>query len=135
MVKEIIVANRIRTPDGTILQSFHRHDYKTHTDKNGLTYMVDGGLEYLRRTVHREQPYEELSVYTNDPHEIIRESFCWGTYGIDGNSPLKRVTLSKLTTPHIEAILKIQKLADWLREVFTNELAYRTQHGVHINES
>ena len=134
MNKEIIVANKIRTPDGTILQSFHRHDYKTHTDKNGLTYMVDGGLDYLRRAVHEDHPYEELSVYASDPHETIREAFHWGTRGVDGNSPLKRVALGKLTTPHIKAILETQKLTDWLQGLFANELAYRVQHGEHIND-
>ena len=45
MEKKLILS-RIRTPDGTILTSYHQHDYVTHTDKNGETYMLDGGSEY-----------------------------------------------------------------------------------------
>ena len=33
--KQIII-NQIRTPDGTLLKSMHRHDYVEYTDKNGL---------------------------------------------------------------------------------------------------
>ena len=65
MSKERIVSNRIRTPDGTILESMHRHDYVTYTDANGKEYMVDGGLDYLRRNVHDDAPYQEPVSYTH----------------------------------------------------------------------
>ena len=51
MMNEKYLANRIRTPDGTILESMHRHDYVTYIDANGKEYMVDGGLDYLRRNI------------------------------------------------------------------------------------
>ena len=123
-----LVSNKIRTPDGTILQSFHRHDYKGYTDKNGKDYMVDGGLEYLRRIVHDDAPYEELSVTWGDPFEKIRESFCWGTRGKGGRDPLKWVELMNLSTDHIEAILATQfapKQESWVRQLMEKELEYR----------
>lgn len=46
-----ILLNRIKTPDGTILTSYHRHDYKTYIDKSRLTFSVDGGTAYLKRSV------------------------------------------------------------------------------------
>ena len=52
-----LILNRIKTPDGTILTSYNRHDYVSYEDANGLEYMVDGGLEYLRRNVNNEFIY------------------------------------------------------------------------------
>jgi hypothetical protein len=121
-----IVSNRIRTPDGTILESRHRHDYVTYVDKNGKEYMVDGGLEYLRRNVHDDAPYEELSVYDDAPHVEIREAFKWGTRGKDGRQPLKFVPLKDLTTEHIDAILDTQiHISERIRKLFIDELNFR----------
>jgi len=68
-----LILNRIRTPDGTILTSYHRNDYVTHLDLNGARYAIDGGLDYLKRNLSLE--YEELSVYDNASFEIVRLSF------------------------------------------------------------
>jgi hypothetical protein len=127
-----LVANRIRTPDGTILQSYNRHDYKTHHDKNGETYMVDGGLDYLRRSANNVSA-EDLSVWSDDPHEMVREAMCWGTRGRDGKQPLTYKPLCELTTEHIEAILETQPMI-WpaFRAAFERELKWRTEHDVVI---
>ena len=123
---EKLLCNRIRTPDGTILESMHRHDYVTYTDANGKEYMVDGGLDYLRRNVHDDAPYEELSLYSGDYHQLIRQAFKWGTRGIDGKQPLTWLVLQDMATDHIEAILETQtQLRDHIRQVFINELNYR----------
>ena len=124
--KEKIIANRIRTPDGTILESMHRHDYVTYEDANGLEYMVDGGLDYLRRNVHDDAPYIELSVYSDDSHDVIRDVFKWGTRGKDGKQPLTYVPLKNLTTEHIEAILETQDhIQEYIRNIFLDELEFR----------
>lgn len=121
-----LVLNRVQTPDGTILTSFHTHDYVTHIDANGLKYMVDGGNDYARRIVHDIHPYKELSVYDDDDFLKVREAFHWGTRGRQGNQPLKWVPLSQLDTDHIEAILETQtQLPSYRRVLFENELAYR----------
>ena len=121
-----IVSNRIRTPDGTILESMHRHDYRTYIDANGKEYMVDGGLDYLRRNVHDDAPYQELSVYDDDLHELVREVFKWGTRGKDGKQPLTYVPLKDLTTEHIEAILDTQThIQEHIRKIFLDELSFR----------
>ena len=120
-----IVVNRIRTPDGTVLQSYNRHDYVTHVDKNGKEYMVDGGNDYLRRNVHDDAPAEEMSLSMDDPFDQIREAFCWGTRGVAGDEPLKWVPLMKLSSDHIEAILDNGYGADWVRTLMSKELEFR----------
>ena len=121
-----IVSNRIRTPDGTILESMHRHDYRIYVDANGKEYMVDGGLDYLRRNVHDDAPYEELSVYDDALHVEIRNVFKWGTRGKDGKQPLTYVPLKDLTTEHIEAILETQThIQEHIRKIFLDELSFR----------
>ena len=99
-----LILNALRTPDGTVIQSRHRHDYVTYTDANGKTYMVDGGLDYLRRNVHQDQV--DLSLYDDQPHEVQRVVLTWGTYGINGDQPLSYIRIADMETGHLEAVLK-----------------------------
>ena len=120
-----LLVNAIITPDGTRLESRHRHDYKTHIDVNGDEYMIDGGLDYVRRSVNKE-PAIDAFVHDDDPHEIIRESFKWGTYGKKGDQPLVLIPLKLLDKEHIEAILETQThLKSPIVKVFEDELEYR----------
>jgi hypothetical protein len=107
--------NALKTPDGTILESHGRHDYISHIDKNGETYMTDGGLSYIRRSVNKEN-YEDLSVSATAPFETIRESFSWGTYGKDGKQPLTWKLLKDMESDHIYAVLQTQSLDEKVRE-------------------
>ena len=119
-----LMLNRIRTPDQTILESRNVHDYKSHLDKNGEIYMNDGGVEYIRRSVNIE-PYEDLSLYSDDPFEILRENITWGTYGKNGDEPLHYKSISNMSTPHLNAILSQYKLVEHLKELFEKEIFYR----------
>ena len=121
----ILLVSAIITPDGTRLESRHRHDYQTHIDANGEEYMIDGGLDYVRRSVNKERAVDAF-VHDDDTHEVIRESFKWGTYGKKGDQPLERKPLSLLHTEHIESILETQThLKSHIVKVFEDELEYR----------
>lgn len=121
-----LLANRIITPDGTVLQSFNRYNFVSYTDTVvGEVYFVDGGLSYIRRSKN-SVPAKDYSVYFGDKHDVVRGAFHWGTYGKDGNKQLKYVPLKDLTTEHISAILRSQKnITPELHEVFLDELEYR----------
>ena len=119
-----LLLNRIKTPDGTILTSYNRHDYNTYKDTiTKEVLMVDGGTDYLRRHVGT---YEELSVYDDGSHLTRRSAVHWGTRGIDGKQPLVYKPIKDLDFDHIEAILKTQyQLTDFYKEIFKEELKYR----------
>jgi hypothetical protein len=135
MYEPKLLANRIITPDGTMLQSYHVHDYKTHIDANGKEYMVDGGLEYCRRNVHDDEPYTEASVYETDPHEVIRDALHWGTRGKDGKQPVEFKPISSLSNKHIHAIILTQtQVPDHIGNAFVNEEFYRRDNGICIED-
>lgn len=122
-----VLARFLITPDGTVLQSYHVHDYKTYKDQNGETYMIDGGTYYLRTSVNSE-PAEVFEVTTKDTHKMKRKWFHWGTRGKDGRQPSTWKALQDIDKEHIEAILETQHhIPDYLRELFKDELEYRKQ--------
>jgi hypothetical protein len=124
-----ILLNRIQTPDGTILTSRHRHEYLTHKDANGETYMVDGGKDYLRRNANVE-PFVELSVVDEGSHEERRKYLTWGSYGLNGDEPLKITPVCDMDTDHLLAIKQnvgFDKIDSLLAETMAEELRLRTE--------
>lgn len=104
MAKKLLL-NQIMTPDGTLLRSTHRHDYREHTDTvTGELYFVDGGLDY-QRVAGDMSKAKDLTVYEGDPFDQIRLKFHWGTRGKDGNSNLQWVPLAQMELEHIFNIL------------------------------
>ena len=105
-----LIRNAIQTPDGTILESEYRHDYKEYTDANGKTYMVDGGLDYVRRSANGD----EISrcLYDDESHEVQRNTLKWGSYGINGDQPLKFNTIAEMSSDHIRNVLDYCKSVD-----------------------
>ena len=123
-----ILSSQLKTPDGTILESLHRHDYVTHKDANGKEYMLDGGCAYIRRSINGDE--ELLTVTTDDSHSVIREAVTWGTYGKNGDEPFKRVKLANMTDDHLAACIETQMatMLPALYEVMQNELEYRNEN-------
>ena len=105
----MIILNRIKTPDGTILTSHTTHDFQGHQDKNGTFYAVDGGRSYLRRI---GTGYQELSVYDTDPFEVIRTSLVRFN-SLDDNNPTYLCDMS----------------LEWLKNVIT----YNKERGLDYN--
>jgi hypothetical protein len=129
IVSKQIVCNKIITPDGTVLQSRNRHDYLLHVDANGYTYMVDGGLDYLRRAVVDEAPCTEASVYLDDEFDEIRKAFAWGSYGKGGKEKLHYIPLKDMEDEHLAACLREGQGAYWVQKLMTKEQHYRKHNG------
>lgn len=126
-----IIHNAMITPDGTPLQSLHRHDFIQHTDANGEIYFLDGGNAYVRTSKNIE-PAHYITIYSDDPHTLVRDYFNWGSYGKDGNEPLHWIPLDEMEDSHIAAILDNCILQDYVKEIFLNEVEYRKQNDLCI---
>ena len=132
MKNDQIIANAIMCPDGTYLRSYHRHDYKEHLDKvSGEVYIVDGGNEYLRRSLNATTA-TSMDVYLSDPFETVRRNFAWKSYGRNGEHIPYGVYiyLCNMDTEHICAILETQTQikGTYVEDLMKQELAYRKEN-------
>lgn len=122
MTEPKLIANIWRTPSGTILQSKHRYDFVQDEQGNYL----DGGLEGYMRLGGEIEGWENLCVYSDDPHEEKRGTFYWGSRGKDGNQPTEWLLLKDMETSHIEAIIDTQRfIPEHIRDMFIDEIEYR----------
>ncbi len=124
IVNAKIIRNSITTPDGTTLISRSRHDYNTYTDANGLEYMVDGGNDYLRRTIHSDYPYVETSLYTDDPHDMLRKEITWG---YRNRGEVKYIPISQMSRAHITNIMVDGYTGSYV-DIMMAEIKWRDDH-------
>lgn len=122
-----LIRNAIKTPDGTILNSRDRHDYKTHVDANGKTYMIDGGISsgYIRVSSNGDEV--NMCLYDDEPHDVQREVLTWGSYGKKGDQPLTIKKISDMETEHIEAVLLNCNPMFVIQNCMIRELAFRVK--------
>lgn len=121
--------NAIKTPDGTILWCQSGHDYKTHTDTISKEEYMNDGIGYgVRRSVNTV-PYEDLSIGSNAPFEKVRTAKFWGSYGKDGKSEKRMMSLDEMEDSHIAAILKTQRSIHGtaIEKLFLQEIEYRIE--------
>lgn len=112
-----LVANRIRTPDGTMLWSKYTHEFHSHKDANGEMYILDGGTSYIRTSVN-SVPAEDLSVYADDEDfEKVREVTLWGSGG-------KWIPVKDITDAHLRNIICYLISNDWIGD-------YCKEHGTY----
>ena len=137
-MEKILIANRIQTPDGTILHSKHRHDYVCHVDKvNGERYCLDGGNDYCKISFEKNPPIN-CSVYSTDDFEIVRQVMLRGTYGKDGIEDFKFVPLCEMSNEWISNTINYisknksfdQNLQKIYISLYNKELEYRFKEKV-----
>jgi len=129
-----LLRNVIQTPDGTILESRTRHDYKEYEDANGWVYVVDGGLDYIRRTANKYEPATNLNLTEDMPHFMVRDHVTWGTYGISGDQPLFYIAIADMSDGHLQAVLDTQKnMYPQIRDLMKAEIEYREQEKLEMD--
>jgi len=135
MEKQIIL-NRVQCKScGEVLTSYHRHDYKTCGCWNET--MVDGGTNYQRYGGKDLDLVDtSLTVYLSDDHEMNRVSAHWGNRGKDGKQPLSYKSIAEMSNKHISNILRDMagKIEIWMEEIMINELSYRLNNNITIDD-
>ena len=134
--KRILLINRIKTPDGTILESDYTHNYQEHMDENGELYFIDGGRYYQRTSVNKI-PAEDISIYTDSPFEEIRANFKRGTFDKDGKRLWKPI--AECSDEHLKNILiynqeQCPNAPTWYSDIIKKEQEYRKEHGIVIED-
>lgn len=125
----------LRTPDGTILHSTYVHDFKTYTDKNGKTYIIDGGCSYTRSSANGDEEF--IEIYSDEPFEKVRQ-YCYRRgYGKPGNSDygIYRITFLKdMTDEHLNALMTYCKKDNIFLSLYKQEIEYRKENNIIIND-
>jgi hypothetical protein len=133
-----MVYNAMKTPDGTVIVSQHRHDYQSYTDANGKEYMIDGGLSYIRASAHGDE--ELLTIYADDDFEDVRQVFCRGSRGPNGDQPLTWIPLCEMSDAHLEATIKYCKELPSSQnnraffDLYIQEQNYRSVNDIKVGE-
>lgn len=125
----------LKTPDGTILHSTHRHDCVLHKDANGKVYLLDGGLEYVRCSGHEDE--ELIEVYSDEPFEKLRKYIYrmgYGKQGADDYGTYRITFLDKMTDGHLEALMTYCKEGNRYLPLYKQEIEYRKQNNITIDE-
>lgn len=132
-----LLVSRIQTPDGTILESKHTHDYVTHIDENGHFYMLDGGTDYQRMSFPDVFPPKDMSIYSDDDYEVIRTNLKRGTFDKEGERIWKPI--SELSNKHLDNILVYNEERGFENSVFSEmvkkEIEYRKEKNILIEDN
>jgi hypothetical protein len=129
----MIIQNAVKiTEDGkeTFLVSSSVHHFNQYTFKDGSTFAVDGGKEYLRRVgdLNDSRVSDFYSLNDTQPFHVIKELLLWGTRGKSGQEKVRYILLWKCSTPHLQAILKDflgGKYGEMPKDVFPTTWAYK----------
>lgn len=119
---------------GDVITSHHRHDYVTC--KCGAIF-TDGGRGYIRRG-GRLTDYIDMTIMSDQPFEVLRESLYRGSRGKKGTEPLHWVVLSSVSNDYLDAIIKYQEdtgytdSIDYILQL--KEKKYREDNDITISD-
>ena len=131
-----LLVNCAMSPDGTILISQNRHDYKRYDcvlEGEEYSTVVDGGTDYIRRG----GKYTELSIYNDAPFEVIRIFMCRGGRGKDLDQPLQYVPLCGMSNSWLEAVIDYEeefRPNNLFTKWYKKELEYREEKDIFIED-
>lgn len=134
-MKKIIV-NALMCPDGTVIQSHHIHDFRSHEsiDETDVVHrsFIDGGSEYARYSGGIP-----ITLTDDDPFEVIRMFLCRGGRGKDGKQPLSYVPLFALSNNWLEALIEYEegfRPDNMFLPYYIKEKEYRKENNIFVKD-
>lgn len=107
-MEKYLILNRLTCLNcGEELISYNRHDYKTCKCENET--FIDGGLDYCRYGGKDLSKIETNCIYSDAPFEEIRKNLHRGSYGKNGDEPLKYVRLCDINEEWLEALIQYEE--------------------------
>ncbi len=131
----MIVYNAIKTPDGTVLESLHRHDFRDYVDENGKTYMIDGGTDYIHCSANGDERF--ITVHDTDLFEWVRLFAYRLGYGKPGDNDYgiyRKTLLKDMTNEHLESSMEFVRPGSKLWILYLKEKLFRIEHEIYIND-
>jgi len=119
----------METPDGTILESLHVHDFVGHDDNNGNYYAIDGGLTYCKITA-MDNDYRIITVDDSENWEIVRQF----AYRL---SPIgKKTILAKMSDDYLQKAIEYTQKYEQLASLglLLREEKFREKWKINVNE-
>jgi hypothetical protein len=113
-----------------VITSRHRHDFVTCGCGN---LSLDGGNDYRRTLYENWTMVSDMSIYLDEPFEIVRVHAARGSRGKDGNQPLTWIPLCWMSNDYLEAVLDYGCVA-WFKDLVHKEIAYRKEKGIFIKD-
>ncbi len=133
MINEIICNRAQCRKCNDIIISHDRHDYVSCTCR---AIAVDGGTSYLRRSFKDRNDIIEMSVYSDSPFNIIRESLYRGGRGKDGTEELKYVLLKDMSNQWVKNTIDYNININFSKgnEYYIQELNFRLENDIYIGD-
>ena len=128
----MVINRKLITPDGSVLESNHRHDFVTHIDKNGKRYMLDGGHmnEYYRRSANGDEKIVEIR--TEDGFDKVREHF--GRWNSRNGKFIKLKYISDEWLQNIIDYFILYGVTGRVFRLFVEEKIYRTEKEIYLSD-
>ena len=146
-MKHILILNRWRTPDGTVLVSKHRHDFVQHYDNFAKDeYFIDGGNDYVRMSKN-DMPMVDMCIYADDPYETVRQYEHRGAMvsfkGKDGETyhrtvwvPLRAMSDQHVCNCIVYNLKNVNEITRYEvhTHLYVKEMLYRISHDLFLDE-
>lgn len=104
------------------LISYYTHDYKSCNCNNNAS--IDGGTDYIKFSAKNINNIKFLTIYNDEPFELVRKYAVRGSRGINGDEPLIWIKICDMSDEHLKAVIEYGG-ANWHINLIKKEIEFR----------